>query len=94
MKKNLASLVLVLLVVSVAWSTERFLSGGQASVTVLAGQSIKVDLYYDRPVRTMVWDSINDSAEVTGIASNLWITPGFDWIIFTSPGTVVNSGGG
>ena len=52
-----------------------------------------MDLYTDEPAIAITLENTVETPVVGGIASNLWLTPDFDWNVFYLPGTLVNSGG-
>jgi len=59
-----------------------------------AGQTtIAVELYSPEPVHSFTLQSIVDTSSNPGVASNMWLNPGFNWDAFDCPGTAVNSGG-
>ena len=85
--------VILLAATHIATAYPRFLCDGQSSVDVLPGQTISIELHTDQPTKSITLNSIVDTAAITGIASNPWLSPGFDWAIFRSPGDIINSNG-
>ncbi|MCK4885841.1 MAG: hypothetical protein KAS96_00570, partial [Planctomycetes bacterium] len=63
----------------------------QAPATVAAGGLITINLYSDTAVGDFTVISISDGA-AAGVATNAVVNAGFDWAMFTGPGTL-NTGG-
>ncbi len=66
---------------------------GESSISIKPNSIITVSLYTDMPVGVITLENIVDTAAVTGVASNPSLNSGFDWRLFSIPGTLVNSDG-
>lgn len=91
MKKSLVSVVVVLVAASLA-SAAGFLVGGSDAAGILPGGTVTVELV-TAGASSMTLQQIIDGASITGAASNLVLSDGWDWDDFDSLGTAVNAGG-
>jgi len=85
--KKLVCLMLVALIGTVASAATIELQGPDSAI---ASEVITISLYSDTATGDFTLNSIG--ADVAGVASNGVVNPGFDWAMFTGPGTL-NTGG-
>lgn len=94
MKKSVVSVVLVLVMFSVASAATGFTSGGASSLDINVadlGNPITVDLTSDVGVASILYMQVIDTSTVGGTAGPATVNAGFD--LFAYGGSVVNSGG-
>ena len=93
MKKSVVSAVLVLVMFSVASAATGFVSGGSSTRVVAPGDVITIDLVTDADGTSLTMQNIIETPGVGGTASNLVLSPAWDWNIFDWAGNLVNAGG-
>jgi len=87
MKKSVVSAFVVLVAASLASADAGFVVGGSPTADIVVGTgTVRVDLMTG-PASSMTLMNIIDTASAPGTASNMSLSPGWDWDAFDSLGT-------